>query len=233
MDRVCRWFLSLGLVAVCAVGSVSAEGDTRFGIGVFAGLNVPVQGLAERYPTKQNFGLVFQRRMSERTWLEFEYHRANLSDGKIEDRTFIWSLDRKEYVSPQAKSKFKLNSFLTSAVVRLGQWGSDTGLHFDPYLAIGAGFYDYQDEISGLVYPNQRREPLDTTLLLEPQVDDHTSLGATLGFGVTAISGTLGVDVRARYHFFDGDLRSMEAWEIEDVFPITFIDVHAALKVYF
>jgi len=205
------WFWVIGLLFVAS--DTFAQDASRYGIGIFAGLNVPVQGLSQRYTTKQNFGITLDRRLKERTTIEFEYHRSTLDNGKIEDRTFIWSIDRQEYASPDARSEFKLNTFLVNALVRVGQWGNHTGLHFKPYLAVGAGFYDYRDEISGLIYPNQRVEPLDTTFWLEPQIDAHTALGGTVGFGVAALQSSLGfgLDLRARYHFFGGDLRPMEA----------------------
>ncbi len=102
-----------------------------------------------------------------------------------------------------------------------------------PYVAIGGGFYDYTDEISGMVYPGQNLEPLDTDLVILPRQDDHTALGVNGGLGMMVAQGRFGLDVRARYHMIIGDLRSMEAWGLESVFPISIIDVRTTFKLYF
>ena len=98
---------------------------------------------------------------------------------------------------------------------------------------LGAGFYAYQDRISGLIYPGQQGASLNPDLLIEPREDAHTSLGVNLGVGMAVVHGHFGLDVRARYHLILGDLRPMEAWGLKSVFPMGMVDVRTAFKFYF
>jgi hypothetical protein len=232
MRRAIRFALVAGSLVALGAADVSAEA-TRYGAGVFFDRSVPVLGLGDRYDASQKFGFVFDYKLSSRATLEFEYHHAGMSEGKIETASFTWGVDGEKYASPEAQSSFNLNSFLMNALVRLGEEPKHEGLDLIPYVSVGAGFYDYQDEISGLIYPGQRIEPLDADLLLDPQRDDHTSIGANLGLGMTVTQGAYGLDLRARYHLIMGDLRSMEAWGLKSVFPIGLVDVRTAFKIYF
>ena len=223
--------LVVGLLVLLSIPQANAQGDRRFGAGVFVDRNVPVLGFSDRYSAGLKYGATFDYKLSDRTTLEFEYHHASLSDGKIEDDAFYWPVDKKWYYSPQAESKFNLNSFLITALSHLGQTSAGN-LDLSPYLAIGAGVYDYQDRVTGLVYPGQSVEPLDVDLLMLPTDDDHTPLGITLGLGMTVEQGRYGLDVRARYHMVLGDLRPMEAWGIKSVFPISMVDLRTTFKIY-
>ena len=219
------------LVLLCAPQVNAAEGGTRYGAGVFVDRNVPVLGFADRYQSGLKYGVTFDYEVSSRTTMEFEYHHASLSDGKIQDNAFYWPVDKQWYFSPQAESKFNLNSFILTALTHIGETSAGD-LQLSPYVAIGAGIYDYQDSVSGMIYPGQPVEPLDTSLLLQPQSDDHTPLGATLGLGITVRQNRFGLDVRARYHMILGDLRPMEAWNVEEVFPISVVDLRTTFKMY-
>jgi hypothetical protein len=227
----CVAFVVSLLVLLCLPQAGQADSLGRFGAGIFVDPNVPVLGFGDRYPAGLKYGATFDYRISNRTTLEFEYHHASLSDGKIEDNAFYWPVDKQWYYSPQAESKFNLNSFILTALTHLGDTTAGD-LQLSPYVAVGAGVYDYQDEVSGLIYPGQPVEPLDTSLLLQPQTDDHTPLGATLGLGMVVKQGRYGLDVRARYHVILGDLRPMEAWGIEEVFPISVVDLRTTFKLY-
>ena len=222
--------LILTLVLICPPAEAAGE---QFGAGIFFDRSVPVLGFGDRYPASQKFGLIFTYKISSRTTLEWEYHHGGMDEGKIEDASFTWGVDRQKYLSPEAQSRFNLNSLLMNALVRIGNEPAGPGLQLRPYIAVGAGFYDYQDEVSGMVYPGQRIAPLDTDLLINPRRDDHTSIGANIGLGMTVIQGTFGLDLRARYHIIMGDLRSMEAWGLEKVFPLGLVDVRTAFKLYF
>jgi hypothetical protein len=232
MRRAIRFALVAGSLVALGAADVSAE-ETRYGAGIFFDRSVPTQGLGDRYAASQKFGLVFDYKLSSRATLEFEYHHAGMDKGKIETASFTWGVDGERYASPEAKSSFNLNSFLMNALVRLGEEPEGEGLELIPYVAVGAGFYDYQDEISGLIYPGQRFEPLDADLLIDPRRDDHTSIGANLGLGMSVMQGGYGLDLRARYHLIMGDLRSMDAWGLESVFPMGLVDVRTAFKLYF
>lgn len=231
--RKCLWVgLATGLYVFAFGGPpVEAEGH-KYGAGIFANRSTPLLGLADRYPASQEYGVVLDYRLSDRTTLELEYHHTRIDDGAIEHRAFQWNVDKKFYYSPEARSRFNLNAFLLNALVDLTERrGSD--LQLRPYLAVGSGFYDYQDRVSGLIYPGQKAEPLDPGLLMAPREDEHTALGVSLGFGMAVVQGRFGLDVRTRYHLILGDLRPMEAWDMESVFPVSLLDVRTTFKVYF
>jgi opacity protein-like surface antigen len=219
------------LVLLCAPQANAAEDGSGFGVGVFVDRNVPILKFGDRYDSGLKFGATFDYELSSRTTLEFEYHHATLNDGDIETNAFYWPVDKNWYYSPEAEAKFTLNSFIMTAMAYLGETTAGD-LRLLPYVAIGAGIYDYQEKVSGMIYPGQPVEPLDTSLLLQPQEDDHTPLGATLGLGMTVRQNRFGLDVRARYHMIMGDLRPMEAWDIEEVFPISVVDLRTTFKLY-
>lgn len=226
--------LILGLLVLIPVSlAYAGDGAHRFGAGVSFDRSIPILGLGDRYPASQQYGVVFDNRLSAKTTLEMEYHHTTLGDGKIERRAFIWPVDKQKYLSPDARSEMRLNSFLISALVRLGREPSGAGLQLLPYVAFGAGFYAYKDKISGLIYPGQKAKPLNPDVLMEPRTDAHTSLGASLGMGIGIVQGHFGLDVRARCHLILGDLRPMEAWGMKSVFPMSMVDVRTTFKVYF
>ena len=233
MKKICWMFLSLALFIMLILSPVFAqETGSKYGAGIFFDRSVPIFGFDDRYAASQKFGVILDYKMSVRTTLEFEFHHAKLTDGKIEEIAFTWGVDKKTYTSPEAKSEFNLNSFLLNALVFLRE-PSSGDIQLQPYVAVGGGFYDYQDKITGLIYPGQNATPLNTDLLIEPRQDDHTALGVNAGLGMAVMQGRFGLDVRARYHMIIGDLRSMEAWGLKSVFPISMIDMRTTFKLYF
>jgi hypothetical protein len=234
MRRKSRVFWVFGLLLVAWVfPSQAAQPGHRFGAGVSFDRSIPILKLADRYPASQQYGVVFDHRLSAKTTMELEYHHTTLDDGKIERRSFVWPIDKQKYQSPDARSQMKVNSFLINALVGLGSSPSGGGLQLRPYVAFGAGFYSYRDRISGLIYPGQKVKPLNPSVLIEPREDAHASLGASLGLGMAVVEGHFGLDVRARAHMILGDLRPMEAWGMQSVFPMSLVDLRTTFKVYF
>ena len=225
-------FIAGLLMLLLVTPALAQDAGGTYGVGIFFDRNVPILGFDDRYPASQKLGVVLDYKLSDRTTLEFEYHHARLDDGKIEGKSFTWGIDKKKYQSPEADSEFNLNSFLINAVVRVGPV-PEGETQLVPYVTIGGGFYDYQDKMSGLIYPGQKLEPLDQDQLLDPFVDDHTSLGVNLGVGTSVVQGRFGLDVRARYHLILGELRPMEAWGLESIYPISMLDVRTTFKFYF
>ena len=219
------------LFVLLSVPQANAANGHRYGLGVFVDRTVPVLGFGDRYRPMQKYGLTLDYKLSDRTTLEFEYHHASSNDGKIESRAFYWPIDKQWHYSPQANSTFNLNSFLINAMARLGEITAGD-VELIPYVAVGGGIYDYQNKVSGMVYPGQNVEPLDTELLLLPEQDDHTPLGANLGVGATVRQGRFALDVRARCHLIMGDMRSMEAWGIANTFPISMVDLRTTFKFF-
>jgi hypothetical protein len=165
--------------------------------------------------------------------MDLEYHWTRLDDGKIDGLSFVWPVDKQRYASPQAHSRMTFHGYVINALIRLGPEPSTAGMRLRPYIAIGAGFYDYNNTTSGLIYPGQKVKPLNPDLLMDPQTDAHTSIGANAGLGMCVIQGHFGLDLRARCHMVLGDLRPMEAWGTKSVFPMAMIDMRTAFKFYF
>jgi hypothetical protein len=222
------------VIFLLGFGRISAE-EYHYGAGVFMARNIPILGLADRYSAAEQYGVILDRKLSDRTTLEFEYHHVAFSDGKIENRTFTWGVDKKEYNSPDARSNMKVNGFLMNALVHLGKTPDpeETGVQLKPYIAVGWGIYDYKDRVSGLIYPGQKAPPLDTTILLDPTVDKHAALGVNFGVGMAVVQGKFGLDVRARYNMALGDLRPMESWGFSGVFPLSLLELRTTFKLYF
>lgn len=223
--------LKMWLLALLIAVPVSAQ-EARYGAGVFFNRSVPVLGFHDRYSASQVYGAVLDYQVSSRATMEFEYHHLTMDDGKIEGLAFTWPIDKQKYLSPDANSRFNLNSFLINALAYLNTRKSGSDLQLLPYIAVGAGFYDYQDRITGLIYPGQKEEPLNADLMLDDREDEHTALGANVGLGMTVVQGRFGLDIRGRYHMILGDLRPMEAWDLPGVFPIAMFDFRTAFKLY-
>jgi hypothetical protein len=229
MKTVYGLLLSIGLLLVLATTAM-AQGS-RYGLGVFFDRSVPVSGFHNRYEPGQIYGVVLDYRSSNRTTLEFEYHHMTIEGGKIEGQAFTWPIDKKSYLSPEANSRFNLNSFVINALAHLQQRKSGEDMQLLPYIAVGAGYYDYQDHVSGLIFPGQKFEPLDATIQ-EDFEDEHTALGGSFGLGMTIVQGRFGLDLRGRYNVILGDLRPLEAWGFAGVFPITILDLRTTFKMY-
>lgn len=224
--------LLLGFALLLVFTTTVFAQEARYGAGIFFDRNVPVLGFNDRYEASQIYGLVFDYQVNPRVTMEFEYHHATMEDGKIEGLAFTWPIDKQKYLSPEAKSRFNLNSFLINALAQLRTRENSDNMQLLPYIAIGAGFYDYQDTITGLIYPGQRVAPLDASLHLDPVEDEHTALGANFGLGMTVVQGRFGLDIRGRYNVILGDLRPMESWGLSNVFPLTMVDFRTTFKMY-
>ena len=218
-------------------GATSAQemGD-HWGIGAFLDYNRSTFRLKDWYESgRGEVGVVFTYVTDPRLSVEVEYHRSKFDSGTLEARAFTWSVDGKAYVSPNAVSQMRINSFLVNAIIRkrdsrmLQRWG------YSPYLAVGAGFYDYATDVRGLIFPGQKLSPLDETLELEAFSDTRTALGGNVGLGVEAyVFDNISVDVRVRYNVLLGELRPMEAWGlVGQTFPMQFWNLRGGMRFYF
>jgi opacity protein-like surface antigen len=212
------------------------EGAGRWGVGTFVDYNRAIFKLKDWYGSgRSQVGGVFTYVASSKASVEVEYHRSQFNHGSLEKRPFTWTVDNKPYLSPNAVSKMKINSFLVNVLVRKGTARTFGSGNYSPYLTVGVGFYDYKTDVRGLIYPGQRTAPLNTGLLLEPFSDTQAALGANLGIGLEAfIFDNIAVDLRGRYNVLLGELRPMEAWGLKgQTFPMQFWNLRGGLKVYF
>ena len=220
-----------------SAGSVYGGGVAgSWGLGTFLDYNRSIFKLKDWYETgRGQAGVVFTYVMSPRTSVEMEFHRSIFENGALEDRAFTWPIDGRDYKSPNALSEMRISSFLVNAVVRRGGGGILAKEKYSTYVTVGAGFYDYKTDVSGLIFPGQREAPLDKELVIEPFSDSRTALGANVGLGVEAfVFDNISLDVRARYNLLLGELRPMEAWGLEgQTFPMQFLNARGGIRFYF
>ena len=231
------------LVLLLAPDSGAREYD-RIGGRMLLGYNLPVMGLrANWYSQAVRWGgsVVYNRDVN--TALEFEYHRLEYNDGKIESQTFTWNEDSQDYASPDSDASMRINSVLCNVIFRLGDKSRLFSQQMtSPYVVAGGGFHSYSNRVSGLIYPGQKgivvegseMNALDPSLVLDPVVESRWALGGHIGFGVERfMSSNFSLDFRAQHNFLVGTLGPREAWGIKGVMPLLqMLDLEVAVKFY-
>jgi hypothetical protein len=224
-----------GLIAIAMTGLEVAEGaGGRWGVGSFMSYNVPLRSLSDRFSATSKYGFSWVYVANPRLHLEMEYHHSSFDDGELAKRSFTWSVDGQEYLSPGATSTMRFNSVSMNLMI-FQEEPTFRSKDFLYYVEVGAGFYDYKAMTTGLIYPGQTTQPLDTTLRLQDQVDTQTALSVNGGLGVEAfVFDNVAVDMRARYHMVLGELRPYFDWGYDKkAVPLQLFDVGAGLKIYF
>ncbi|OGG43502.1 MAG: hypothetical protein A3F84_29525 [Candidatus Handelsmanbacteria bacterium RIFCSPLOWO2_12_FULL_64_10] len=229
-------FIGVAGLLMAASPGYGAEGaSSRYGIGFFADYLVPTSEFNTWHKPAPEFGanLSYMLASARGMALEFEYHYGRFNHGRIEKKSFIWGVDKKPYPSPSARNRMTVNSGLINTVIYFGPKRSGSSGKASPYIAVGTGFYNYVNRTENLIYPGQKKEPLNPSLVLEPREDNNTSFGVSLGFGTEIMmSPRAALDLRCRYHMVFGHLNPMEAWGVKEVFPIQMGDVRVALRFY-
>ena len=224
-----RWMIaSVAMLLLLMTGAASAQDYVRVGASAFVNYNMPVFALRKGwYNSATKWGASLLYSMNSRVTMEFEYHRAGYHDGKIEDRTFLYAGDGKQHESPAAAA-------LINFMVRLGdQSDLFKAQKTSTYVVVGGGFYDYNNTLSGMIYPGQTNDPIDPTLLLEAQQDTRTALGVNVGLGVERfLTKNAALDFRVRHNFVLGQLLPREAWEVKEAWPMQMLDFGVAIKFY-
>ncbi|MSS72093.1 MAG: hypothetical protein EXS64_11460 [Candidatus Latescibacteria bacterium] len=249
-DRLSKKGYLVGVLAVALASwaSVAQAAETSHtGFGVFGNLEVPVLSLSKWYSQAPKFGATILHAPNENYTMEVEYHYAPFRNGKIEKKVFRWSVDSKDYQSPNAKSEMDVQSLLFNFLFRLGDKGKQfSGKGASPYILAGGGFVGYRHRVSGLFSPFQTRAPLNTNPwpasetrngqaggLLEPDTERRVTIGANFGVGVEKfVSSGVSLDLRVRYNFAIGNLKPRESWGIKEAWPMQAMDLGVALKFY-
>jgi len=229
--HVCSLWILLLLAA--ADSSPAGEVSGRWGVGAFANYNMPTLGFSEWYGGTSKFGMVFSYVPAPRVTVEMEFHRSEFTNGSPVTRTFVWDGgDKKSYASPNARSDMAFNSLVVNCLVRMAQRGEAfKGSSYAPYVAVGSGFYRYKHEVGGLLWPSQQNA---LTIELPAYADQRFALGFNAGVGVEAfVIDNVAIDLRGRYNFVIGQLRSLEDWGLKETFPLQTFDFGAGLKFYF
>ncbi len=209
--------------------------DSQWGLGTNLSYSLPVLDLRSWFTQGPELGVMLLYNYTSKTELEVEYHHVRFNGGSLEERTFMWAptgtTDRSPYGSPNAQSRMRMNSYLVNGIFYLDQRQSGSG--WAPYFSFGSGFYHYRTRETGLIFPGQTGDALDSTLVLEPDGDSRAALGISLGLGVGLfVSERATIDFRGRYNVMLGQLRPMKAWGLEEVFPFQVLDFGIRIKMY-
>ncbi len=236
--RKCK-VVSFVVVALLLSSTVVVYGQSAgasWGVGAFLDYNRSLFKMKDWFADGQGkVGVVFTYVVGPKVSVEVEYSRSRFTNGSLQERTFTWGVDGKDYLSPGAVSQMTMNNFLVNGIIR--RTGAEVLRQgsYAPYLTVGAGFYDYSTDVRNLIYPGQKTAPLDQALKLDAFSDTRTALGVNAGLGVEGfVFDNMAVDLRLRYNVLLGELRPMEAWGIEgQTFPMQFWNVRGGLRFYF
>lgn len=237
-------FLSLLLLPVGVSAQKKADVVGKVGFGVSGALNFPIFSLKDRFRSTQSYGMYLTYAKGPHTTMEVEYHRIRFDPGKLQESTFYWpegnSNTWQRYRSPLARNFMVVNTFTVNGLYHFvdrtsaGAEGVRQPIMAGPFLIYGAGFYQYNNSTSGLIFPGQadRGKGLDQTLLIDPFQDKDVAWGFNVGGGVEILMGKAGLDVRGRYHLMIGELRPMNAFYMPRTYPIHFFDFGVSMKYY-
>ena len=222
------------LLTAISMGEAQESGR-KWGVGTFLSLNAPMGRLGDQFSPSSKFGMSWQYMLNKKLYLEMEYHRSEFNHGKLEEQTFTWSVDGKDYLSPEASTQMNFDGGAVNLLIFHQGAPSLKGGAFAYYFQVGGGYYHYKVERRNFIFPGQRQEPLDPTLVLQPQIDSKTALTLNAGFGIQAFPiDRIALDLRARYNVLMGEVRPMWDWGIENkTFPMMLLDIGAGVKFYF
>ena len=216
---------------ICSLQAEDLVG--RFGFGGYTSLYYPTMGLQERYQFSTKYGVYFLYTPGSHLTTEFEYHRAVFEPGLIAERPMRWPVDMKLYDSPRAENSLIFNSFSVNGLYYFYDRTKEGGISSAPYFHFGGGFCHYNSATSGLIWPGQTSKPLDPEMVIPPFEDKAFGLTMSLGLGVEVMAGRqAALDIHARYNVVVGELRSMEAYGLANVWPLQMIDVGIGMKYY-
>jgi len=216
-------------ILISPVFSQAPSLSDGWGLGVITRAYVPLYNFYDRFDGGPQFGLKWSYTKNTITY-EIQYFYSKFPSGKIEESTFQWVYDGKNYQSPEASSEL-----IFSGVVGNLQrpfkfnWG-----RFFPYWGIGAGFIHYKHTIENLVFPGQSIPPLDLNFTYSPDQESRTALSINFGGGINyTISSKLNLSLDLKYHVLFGYLRPMESWLLEKVSPLQLFAVGLDFTYYF
>ena len=226
-------YIVTALLVCVLLGSASHAQTTGFtSASIIPRIVMPIGELNDWYDPVAGVGvnLVYQFPGSRRA--EFEYHYHIFAHGAIEERGFVWPVDGRSYVSPNAKANMSTHTLLVNFIFPKN-WSMPFA-NIEPYIMFGSGLYAYTQKVSGLIYPGQGSEPLDQSLLLPPVHDQQVAIGFNFGIGSElSLSSSLALDLRIRYHAILGDMRPFEDWGLQEIFPVQMVDVGVGVRYIF
>ncbi len=231
--------LGIALLSLVLIAGLSFPADAQVagtkGFGIHAAYNIPTFTLREHYSSGGIKGGALFAYVVNETWTaEVEANFSQYTGGDVEDASFTWNVSGAEVSSPSAKSEMKWITGSLAFLYHFNQGGSKLGVGGGaPYVSFGTGFYRYKNEVSGLIWPGQKSEPLDTSLLLQTIEDRRVALTVNVGLGVEYFaSESFAFDIRGQYNVSLGNLRPREAWDIHEAWPLQNLDIGVRLKFY-
>ena len=221
---------------LCLVGAVLISVSTagalekgQSGIGFFGSANVPLFKFGEWYSASPKLGISYNYIASSRIVAEVEYHYSSMLGGDLDTREFTWPIDSQNYRSPNVDQGVTFNSLTASGLLHFNELGGGTS----PYIMGGVGFFGFSNEVSGLIFPGQSGTSLDTSIQNPAFHDKVAALTFSFGGGISiAGSEQFVIDLRLRYNVIMGELRPLEDWGLEKVFPMQAIDLSGGIKYY-
>ncbi len=152
-------YFTFASLLLCTSSAYARDAVGQWGIGGFFSYHMPLTTLSDWYGNTPKYGGSISYVVSPRLTTEVEFHRSVFSNSALPDKTFDYR--GRQIVSPAADSKMR---FLSLSSNWLWYFKSSEGRELaggqrSPYLMLGVGFYDYKQEVSGLIYPGNSRIP--------------------------------------------------------------------------
>jgi opacity protein-like surface antigen len=227
--------IKIGIVCVVLAGifllpgyAQNASAARAWGLGTITHFNLPVSNLGDRFSGAPLIGLKWCYHQNEITY-DISCIYSKFSSGKIEDQTFQWIYDGLDYPSPQAASEIRFIGVMGNLQRSFKNFGK-----FSPYWSVGAGFIQFEHQITDLVFPGQSIPPLDYNFIYTPDPENSTSLSLNLGGGIQYfITPQISLALDAKYNVIFGYMRPMEAWLVEKVSPLQLLNVGFGFIYYF
>lgn len=229
----------LGVVLLLGFASTpGAEAqESRYGLSIYGSMLQPVGPLKGWYNISPAFIGQLTYVVSPRTMTEVEFHYTMLSDAGLDGREFVWhnglgAANGSKVKSPGAKADMWIASLLVNG---LRTFKPDEAGQTVPYIVAGIGFYKYNHEVSGLIWPGQVGNQIktDAQSRLEPTQDTDAALSINTGLGFYhRTSERFLVDVRLRWNVSMGELRPYEDWGLKKTFPIYSLNLMVGFKYF-
>lgn len=231
----------LGVVLLLGVGFAPPPGveaqESRYGLSIYGSMLQPMGPLKGWYNISPTFIGQLTYVVSDRTMTEVEVHYTMLPDAGLSSREFVWHNQLREQQTPPDKVKSpnaKADMWIASLLVNgMRTFKPDEAGQTIPYIVAGIGFYKYNHDVSGLIFPGQVGHQIDAQSMLEPTQDTDVALSINTGLGFYhRTSERFLIDFRLRWNVLMGELRPYEDWGLKKAFPIQCLNLMVGFKYF-
>lgn len=225
--RVLKMVFLIGAILIAAPAGAIELGQS--GLGFFGSAHVPLFRFAEWYSASPKLGVSYNYMATPKIMAEVEYHYSAMRGGDLAARSFTWPVDKQDYRSSNVDQSMSFNSLSAAGILHLKNLEQGA----NPYVIGGVGFFGFNNSVSGLVFPGQSGTSLDTTIHLPKTEEKTAALTFSFGGGVSIVgSDRFMFDLRLRWNVIMGEIRPLEDWGLEKVFPMQAVDLTAGLKYF-